>query len=205
MSSEATALQRARASLEAADLALFKAATQATSRRRPWLDRALPVLSRAADHSVLWIGVSGVLALTGRPDARRAAARGLVSIALASAVANVPAKLLTMRPRPPIEVVPLSRRAMRVPTSSSFPSGHSASAAAYAVGASLEFPQLALPIGGLAALVAGSRVATGVHYPSDVIAGVAIGVGCALVVARVWRPSQAADRRDCSQERPQTL
>ena len=133
--------------------------------------------------------MSGVLALTGRPDARRAAARGLVLIALASAVANVPAKLLTMRPRPPIEVVPLSRRAMRVPTSSSFPSGHSASAAAYAVGASLELPQLALPIRGLAALVAGSRVATGVHYPSDVIAGVAIGVGCAMVVARVWRPS----------------
>ena len=57
----------------------------------------------------------------------------------------------------------------------SFPSGHSASAFAFANGVSGEMPELAVPLRLAAAAVAWSRVHTGVHYPGDVITGSLIG------------------------------
>jgi membrane-associated phospholipid phosphatase len=61
-------------------------------RRSPLLDRALPRLTRAADHGVLWMAVAGGLALTGGARGRRAARAGLVAVAVASAIAmTVPA------------------------------------------------------------------------------------------------------------------
>jgi undecaprenyl-diphosphatase len=123
---------------------------------------------------------------------RRAALRGLASLAVASASANVPAKLMARRTRPGLDGVPLIRQLRRQPSTSSFPSGHSASAAAFTVGVALEQPLLAVPVGVLAAGVAYGRVHTGVHYPGDVVAGLAIGTGAALAVKRVWptRPAR---------------
>ena len=54
----------------------------------------------------------------------------------------------------------------RRPTSSSMPSGHTASAVAFATAAAIELPMLAVPLGALAATVAYSRVYNGVHYPA---------------------------------------
>jgi undecaprenyl-diphosphatase len=93
-------------------------------------------------------------------------------------------------------MIPTTRVAHRVPVSSSFPSGHSASAAAFAVGVGVEAPWLALPVGLLAAAVAYSRIYTGVHFASDVIAGVAIGAtvagaGALLVPAHQVEPRRA--------------
>ncbi|MGB8649604.1 MAG: phosphatase PAP2 family protein, partial [Mycobacteriales bacterium] len=109
-------------------------------------------------------------------------------------VANVPAKLATRRSRPQLHHVPLPRQLLRQPSTSSFPSGHSASAAAFTAGVALEAPLLAAPVGVLAAGVAYGRVHTGVHYPGDVVAGVALGTAAALVVKRVWpsRPDRPA-------------
>ena len=75
-----------------------------------------------------------------------------------------------------------------MPASTSFPSGHAASATAFAVGASLAAPVLAVPLGLAAAAVAFSRVYTGVHYPGDVLAGAALGTTAALTLHRI-RPS----------------
>jgi len=116
----------------------------------PVLDKALPALSRAANYSGLWIGIAAVLAATENKWARRAALRGLASIAMASTASNVLGKGLTRRLRPTSEV-PLSRRLSRAPHSTSFPSGHAASAAAFATGVALELPVLAAPVGALAA------------------------------------------------------
>jgi undecaprenyl-diphosphatase len=71
---------------------------------------------------------------------------------------------------------------VRMPESPSFPSGHSASAFAFAVASSSAMPALAAPLRLLAASVAYSRVHTGVHYPGDVIAGALIGSGIGQVV-----------------------
>jgi undecaprenyl-diphosphatase len=165
------------------DAALFRRAVEAHD---PVLDRTLPALSRAADFSVLWMATAAALALAGRP---RAAARGLAAVALASTTANVVVKAHVGRVRPPLHTVPERRRVRRVPVTTSFPSGHSASAVAFATAVGREVPALALPLGLLAAAVAGSRVWTGAHYPADVLAGAGIG---ALAASAVRAPRAPA-------------
>jgi len=73
-----------------------------------------------------------------------------------------------------------------MPTSSSFPSGHSASAFAFATAISRDSPWLAVAIQFLAGSVAYSRVHTGVHYPGDTIAGALIGAGAGQAVSSVF-------------------
>ena len=70
-----------------------------------------------------------------------------------------------------------------MPDSTSFPSGHSASAFAFATAISRERPWVALGAGFLAAAVAYSRVHTGVHYPGDTVIGSLIGASTGLAVA----------------------
>ena len=160
-------------------------------RDTPLLDKVLPPLTSSADHGGLWFAVAGLLALAGQ---RRAAVRGLASLGVASAVANGPVKWAARRSRPGLDSVPVLRQLSLQPKTSSFPSGHSASAAAFAAGVALEDPLVAVPIGALAAGVAWGRVHTGVHYPGDVAAGLALGAASALVVTRVWprRPDHPA-------------
>jgi undecaprenyl-diphosphatase len=62
-----------------------------------------------------------------------------------------------------------------MPSSQSFPSGHSAAAFAFATGVGHVSPAASVPLRVLAALVAYSRVHTGVHYAGDVLAGALIG------------------------------
>ncbi|CDR03942.1 bifunctional phosphatase PAP2/diacylglycerol kinase family protein [Streptomyces iranensis] len=148
----------------------------------------LPRLSRAADHGRLWFGTAGVLATVGGRTARRAALRGVGSLAAASLVSNVVVKWTVERKRPVLDSVPLVRRLRRQPWTSSFPSGHSASAAAFATGVALESSRYGLLVAPLAAAVATSRVYVGVHYPSDVLAGIALGAGAAALTCRYWPP-----------------
>jgi len=155
-------------------------------RHSRFLDHALPALGRAADHSRLWLALAGAMAATPRRTTRRAALRGLASIALASGAANLVGKTLVRRERPGPVDVPLLRHLRRAPSSSSFPSGHTASAAAFATGVALENPYIALPVAALAVGVGASRVVTGVHYPTDVVAGAAVGVAAGLLTTRWW-------------------
>jgi membrane-associated phospholipid phosphatase len=176
-----------------ADLALFQRIAGVDN---PVLDRTMPALSRAADWSRLWLGLALVLAVSGRPAWRRAAARGIASVAVASATANGLAKLSVRRRRPPLGGVPAARRVHRAPVTTSFPSGHAASAAAFTVGVALEAPELAVPVGAVAAAVGWSRVWTGAHYPADVLAGAALGAAASLALSRGRAaPRRAAVRR----------
>jgi len=188
---------RVPAALQRADVAAFRWVAR---RNAPILDAVLPRLSRAANHSVLWMVTAAVLAAAGGRFGRRAAARGVVVLAVTSAVVNLPAKLLARRSRPAIGIVPEVRRLARLPTSTSFPSGHSASAAAFATGVAIEKPRLAAPIAALAAAVATSRVYTGVHYPGDVLAGAAIGAGIAWASRGLWVPTPPAEEQEVPPE-----
>jgi diacylglycerol kinase family enzyme/membrane-associated phospholipid phosphatase len=160
----------------------------------PAVDRGYGNLSRIANRGILWIGVAGVLALTAR---RRAAVRGLASLTAASVVANLIGKKVFGGDRPLLSDIPIGRQLRKSPTSGSFPSGHSASAAAFATGVGLESPRAGAAIAPVAAAVSYSRLHTGAHWLSDVLGGVALGaavagVGKLLVPARA-RPQSPAE------------
>ena len=154
----------------------------------PLLDTVMPPLTRAADHSKLWLAIAAGLLASRRPSAQRGAARGVVTLGVTSLLTNQVAKRIRQRPRPGYDAVPVVRRVRRRPTSNSLPSGHAASAAAFAIGVGMENPPLGLGLAVLAGLVGLSRVATGVHFPGDVIAGFGIGAGVAVLGGRLVPP-----------------
>jgi undecaprenyl-diphosphatase len=177
-----------REELSRLDMAVY-AAISATP--TPALDRAFRRLSRAADRSGLWLANAALLAATGGARGRRAAGNGLASIALSSAVVNGVLKPLSARRRPDRQAhnVPVTRR-VTMPRSTSFPSGHAASAFAFATGVATADPPAGIALHAVAALVAYSRVHSGVHYPADAVAGAVTGSALtpvAIAIADRWR------------------
>jgi membrane-associated phospholipid phosphatase len=152
----------------------------------PMIDEPLRRLSSAANYSRLSMAAAAALAVAGGARGRRAAVTGMASVALASATVNIGAKLLTRRVRPDREGHGvITDRHVPMPGSTSFPSGHSAAAFAFAAGVRHEWPAASVPLYLLAASVAYSRVHTGVHYPGDVIVGSGLGLGAAFVAGRI--------------------
>lgn len=177
--------------LAAVDRAVYQAIASVPT---PTLDQPLRRLSRAADKSRLWLSIAAVLALAGGPTGRRAALRGVLSIGVTSAVVNLGAKSIYPRRRPDRAGagVPDDRQ-VKMPGSTSFPSGHSASAFAFAAAVGRDMPALALGLSLLAAAVAYSRVHTGVHYPGDTIIGAVIGASTSYTVTAVADSLAPAD------------
>ena len=143
------------------------------------LDTVMKGLTTAANHSVLWFAVAAGLAL--RRGATRKAAGAWRARHRAGQRQRERRVQAAAAPAPPGRV-----RAARLPdvlssppTSSSFPSGHAASAAAFATAVGLESPRLGLALAPVAAAVGYSRVHVGVHWASDVAAGAALGAGVA--------------------------
>jgi membrane-associated phospholipid phosphatase len=101
------------------------------------------------------------------------------------------------RARPPVADPSLDPIGI-IPESTSFPSGHAATAFAAAIAVSVIHPRLLKPLFALAALVALSRVYLGVHFVTDIVVGsalgVAIGLACGWAVrAGMRRVSHARD------------
>ena len=151
----------------------------------------------AAARAVTWAGSAFVLVplalvcclLLVRAGLRREAFAVALSLAGAMLLSDV-VKLLVSRPRPPVEH-------LQTVTGSSFPSGHSTQASAFwfslvlALASAGVAPLVTRVAAGLAlvlvVVVALSRVYLGVHYPGDVLAGVLLGTGWAVFVARCMR------------------
>ncbi len=148
---------------------------------QPWLDPVVSVYTQLGNAGALWIVLS-VLMLCWRPT-RRAGALALAAMALGLLVTNVTVKPLVERARPWLDLPLIPLVAEDDPHS--FPSGHTC--AAFAAGLSWA---RALPWRwgraaalGMAVMMGLSRLYVGVHYPTDVLAGAAIGSVCAWAAA----------------------
>ena len=171
---------------ERIDVAVYAAIARTPT---PALDTAMARLTHAADYSRLSIAAAAAIAAVGGRRGRRAAASGLASVGATAAIVNLALKPLGRRRRPDrlAEQVPVVGHT-RMPGSTAFPSGHSATAFAFATGVGHVLPVVAIPLQGLAALVAYSRVHAGVHYPADVICGALAGTVLAETIAHVRDP-----------------
>jgi undecaprenyl-diphosphatase len=147
-------------------------------------------LSRLGEHAGVWlaIGAAGTVL-----DARRRASwRRALGAVTATYTLNTALKLLVRRRRPSL---PGLEPLLGTPTALSFPSAHASTSFAGA----LSYSRAGLPAGPLFVLALGlslSRVYLGVHYPSDVAAGAALGT--AVAGALTGRPRAQAPATDAT-------
>ncbi|MFH8804419.1 phosphatase PAP2 family protein [Streptomyces sp. NPDC017936] len=140
----------------------------------PRVARVACALSRAGEHGALWLAAGLAGAVVDVP--RRGAWLRATALTAGAHLVGSLVKRIVRRPRP-VHVEPLVRTAGR----HSFPSSHATSAAAAAVAYG------ALGVRGvppLAAAMCLSRLVVGVHYPTDVAAGAALGALTARAGAR---------------------
>ncbi|NEA99821.1 phosphatase PAP2 family protein [Streptomyces sp. SID13726] len=140
----------------------------------PYVAGAARALSRAGEHGALWLAAG--LAGAAVDGARRGAWLRGTALTAGAHLVSMGVKRVVRRPRP-AHVEPLVRTAGR----HSFPSSHATSAAAAAVAYGTLGARVVPP---LAAAMCLSRLVVGVHYPSDVVAGAALGALTARVGAR---------------------
>jgi membrane-associated phospholipid phosphatase len=143
---------------------------------RPGDERAVEAFSQLGEHAAVWLAIG---LLGGRVDGerRRAWRRATRTVALSYAV-NTALKFAIRRPRPVLAGLPALTTTT---TPLSFPSAHACTSFAGA----LAYRRLgvpAAPLYGLAAALAFSRLYLGVHYPSDVLAGAALGTAIAAAM-----------------------
>ena len=157
-------------------------------RGRPWADRLFYTASEAADFSLVWHVIGAGAAVAGRESEgiRLAAALGAESLLVNGAV-----KAAFRRRRPVVEVERPHR--LRIPLTTSFPSGHASSAMMAAALLASTRPRRAGAWYALACVVASSRIHVRIHHASDVVGGAVVGLALAAVVKRVW-PLAPTDR-----------
>jgi undecaprenyl-diphosphatase len=171
---------------------------QRLERMLEW-DRACAVLlnsTLSASYERVWVAVDRLgdcgpwcafivaLALFGGPAGARCALHMLAAGMLALVLYKI-VKTCAGRPRPCVRMQTV-RRCVEPLDEFSFPSGHTLHAVAFSVVALAYFPVLAVVLMPFIVLTAISRIALGLHYPSDVFAGAAIGAGVGLVALRLF-------------------
>jgi membrane-associated phospholipid phosphatase len=134
----------------------------------PGVETAVRRFSQLGEHGILWYSVSAVGAAVS-PEHRRTFGRA-AALVLGSFFANQAVKFIVRRRRPKLEDLPPLVHTM---SDRSYPSAHATTSAAAAVGLSEVLPRG--PLYTVAAALALSRLYLGVHYPSDTLAGAALG------------------------------
>lgn len=151
--------------------------------RFPAMDPLMTGVTALNDHGMIAI-ITCLLLLVVRKT-RRVGAVAALSLILNTLVVNVTLKPLVARIRP-YEVIDSLTLLVDRQSDFSFPSGHSAAAFAVAVVLLRLLPKrYGVPAMVLAGLIALSRLYVGVHYPTDVLAGMAIGAAAALLSCRL--------------------
>jgi undecaprenyl-diphosphatase len=141
--------------------------------------------SALGDHGIIWLGLAALQAARSGHGWQRPLVRAAAGLGIESAVVNGPVKWLFRRNRPVhVGPRPLS---LRMPRTSSFPSGHATAAffgAALLRDGDQIWPWWPLYYGA-AVVVASSRVHVKIHHASDVIGGISIGILLGELVRRL--------------------
>lgn len=155
--------------------------------RLSWLDGPMWLLSAAGTAGTMWLAMAAVMA-AWQPRLRGAAWQVVLAMVLSYWVVDGMAKPFVARSRPFVAAHSTSGVIGHVPETTSFPSGHAASAFAGAFVLGCAWPRRRAWLFLLAALIAVSRVYIGVHYPLDVAAGTLVGLGIGALVTggRAW-------------------
>lgn len=149
-----------------------------SSRGSTWFGR----FGDVAQHPPVWAVVASGLVLLGGARGRRAALRGGVGYTVA-VLAHLPIKALVNRRHPPgAAFLNLG------PFTSSFPSGHAASDLAFIFGVSQEIPKMFVPLSAVTTAAHWTLMRRRAHYPSDILAGGALGIAVALAMWKLWPP-----------------
>jgi membrane-associated phospholipid phosphatase len=144
----------------------------------PRVERAVSGFSKLGEHGGVWLAIGATGYALDRPRARRW--RSAVGAVAGTYGLNTALKLAVRRRRPELPGLPALTG---TPTRLSFPSAHASTSFA----AAGLYARLGLPAPALYALALGlslSRLYLGVHYPSDVLAGAAVGATVAGCAAR---------------------
>ena len=162
--------------------------------RNAFLDPVMAVLGYLGEAGAVWI-ILGIVLLFFRKT-RPAGVCMLAAMALGYLIGDIGIKHLVARPRPFLVNTDVDLY-INAPTSHSFPSGHST--ASFAAVTSLfgmlkEKRWIAYSALGLAILIVFSRLYNYVHYPSDVLCGILLGVICGLVMALIFKKTKLDKR-----------
>lgn len=151
--------------------------------RNPVLTQIVTIITRLGDKGMIWILISGVLMLF--PKTRKIGAASLAALLGSYLINNLWLKNLIARGRP-FDCIPGLIPLIHKPEDFSFPSGHTGSSFAAAWVFYRNLPRrYGIPALILACLIGFSRLYLGVHYPSDVLAGMLIGIGIAYLTEKL--------------------
>ena len=146
----------------------------------PWTVKAAQGLSHFGEHSLGWLALSGVCALSF-PNQRKQWGWAALS-AFGSHALSVIIKRIVRRHRPSNPAIDVN---VTTPSELSFPSSHATSTTSWATSATM-ITHNPLPLV-LSPIMMASRMLAGVHYPTDVVAGAALGAATSLATHK-WGP-----------------
>lgn len=148
----------------------------------PLLNRIMVFITRLGDGGIFWLVLAGVLLLFRKT--RKCGLTILVSMAICYLLGNIFLKNVIARPRPS-SMDPTVPLLIPTPREYSFPSGHTHHGFTAATAIFLHFKKPGIAALVLAALIAFSRMYLFVHFPTDILGGMILGIGVAVLVYMV--------------------
>lgn len=153
--------------------------TISRSIRNRYLDKVMPIITSLGNLGIVWIMIAGVLMINEQH--RLIGGVVILTLIISTLIGEGIIKHIVRRARP-CSYKESMHLLIDKPLSYSFPSGHTLSSFAVAEVLSAYFEQFRIIFLAIAFLIALSRIYLYVHYPTDVIAGIIIGIVCSKIV-----------------------